>query len=254
MTFSTRRFGGLAVILFLGSISTSAVGSVITQTQAFSFGTGSDATFTADDPPPQTGATVTSTPANAAGPLLTFSQFDDVANGPLASVLVSFDASLFGDMLVELNYHFDSFGPPVTVGMNGEIGLDFGLPGALPLSGLGAASVECTSFTEAGCSNTSMTSPFAAVSGAVSAGDLSPYIGTGTFDISTSLQALIMGFTDPDNGTDFIDNGTLNGLLSAISASGSVTVEYFFGVPEPGVLVLFLVGLPLLVRMSRKAR
>lgn len=251
MTSANRRAGRLAAIACLAFLPAAVFGSVITQTQVFGFGAGSNATFTAEDPPGNPGgATVTTVDANASGPLLTFNQFDDLINGPLAAVSISFEAELAGNLFVELTQTGSV--PPVTVGMDGDIMLDLGLPGGSMLSGMLMGSVECTDPFSSGCSNDAAL--FAFVADSFSPADLTPYIGGGTFDVSTALQALIFGYTDPDNGTDFVDNATLRGVLSDAFATGSVTVEYFFGVPEPGVLVLFLIGLPLMLRLTRKAR
>lgn len=78
---------------------------------------------------------------------------------------------------------------------------------------------------------------------------LAAFIGSGSFDLTASLSSALAPRTLPDNGTGFIDNASMEGLMSNIQWAGSVTVTYDYLVdtvnqaPEAVSLYLVLAGL-----------
>ncbi|NND67120.1 MAG: PEP-CTERM sorting domain-containing protein [Halioglobus sp.] len=127
-----------------------------------------------------------------------------------------------------------------------------------PSGALGASFdelVTCNGTNDSGCTNS--TPMLANVGDMLVPGDLTPYVGNGTFNISSTLASLVSVSTNPDNGSDYIDNATTFGLLESAFFDGTVTVKFTndsSAVPEPGVLSLLASGLLGLSILHRRRR
>ena len=83
--------------------------------------------------------------------------------------------------------------------------------------------------------------------GTISGLPLAPFLGNGTFNLTAGLTSILMPRVNPDNGTGFADNSTLDGTLDS-NWLGRVQVVYTYdapstGVPEPFTLYLVIAGL-----------
>lgn len=80
---------------------------------------------------------------------------------------------------------------------------------------------------------------------AFSGADLAAFIGSGSFNLTATLDSSLMAATFPDNGTSFVDNASLQGSMSGINWAGTVKVTYDYlastGNPIPETLSLYLV-------------
>jgi hypothetical protein len=89
------------------------------------------------------------------------------------------------------------------------------------------------------------------------AAPLASFVGLGTFDLTAKLTSALAPRIDPDNGTGFADNNTIDGALNA-NWSGEVSVVYNYdspatAVPEPLSLYLLVAGLSG-IALSRRRR
>ena len=195
-------------------------------------------------------------PQSASAPVMTFNQFDDTLNGPLTGVMIGFESTLGGNVTISLvHQEIDSNNSDtVQVSNDGTLTLDLGFPFGLSTPAVMATgNASCTDPDSATDCN-DQTAIADTPGGMIVVSDLTPFIGTGTFDVTSTLTALIDVFRVPDNGTGFVDNATILGTLTGATASGSVTVKYTYGVPEPGVFILLCAGLAGALVQHRRRR
>ena len=264
MKFMSRRLHVVLVTAAMACLSFGVAATMLSQTENFSIGPLDDVSFEAINMSDFDinndivfDLTINDTgPQSAPGPVMTFNQFDETLYGLLTGVMISFESTLGGDVSISLVYDQDGFGEGGTqVGAEGKLTLELGMPfGLLSPSEMAIGTAGCTDPQDAtGCSD--QTAISGTPGGMVGVSSLTPFIGTGTFDVTSSLTALLDVFTIPDNVTGgYVDNATLLGLLTDATASGSVTVKYTYGVPEPGVLILLLAGLAGVMVQHRRRR
>ena len=236
---------GLFALLAGGSLANAAILTTAPETESFTL-TAPQVTYTVtgDRVPPPT--VDTNTPQQTSQQL-TFNQFDG-GLGTLIGVTFTF-STVFGATAT------------VTVTNNGEDDtlVDFFSDAAVSHSISNASlintqsspgqsfSATCTAGFEQGCGQATQSelgvnfdSPIGGFSPVAS---VSSFVGSGTYDLTATLNSVLTPRIDPDNGTGFGDNSTFNGTLEA-TWNGSVSVVYTYSTPETSVpvpLSLYLV-------------
>jgi hypothetical protein len=186
-----------------------------------------------------------------ASSLLNFNKFNP-GLGDLTAVTISFESTY-------------SLGPGVRVTFVAEntdnLSTQFFADGslALALTGSGFSDQTLDPTGSASCTSVPCSSTPPATTGNFD-GTISPslasFIGAGTFNLTVALSSALAPRIDPDNGTSFADNVTMDGTLDS-NWAGNVSVVYTYNaaaaeVPEPLTLYLVVAGLVVIALLPRR--
>jgi hypothetical protein len=237
----SRGFAATALLATAGGIDA----AVVTETESFNLASGSLTASIVNNNRVVTFPS--SVPAGSAQSLLTFSQFN-AALGTLTGVTFTLGSNYSTAVNLSVTPTPGGDGVEALVNYFAETLVTLRLLNVPTLSTLSSPhSLQATCIPQipsVGCSDPD-TASGAFAQAPLGLSPLAAFIGPGTFDVTASLDwtALLLRIS-PDNGTNYADNTTITGNLTA-GWAGDVSISYIYdaattSVPEP--TTLYLVG------------
>jgi len=235
----------LAGLFALAAENPDASAATMTQTESFTL-TAPQVLYTVTTE--DSTATVTNNSTQTAFQDLTFNRFDS-GLGTLTGVTITFSTTFGATATVTVQNNGDSSG----IDFFSDASVDHALTSATglidPESSLQLFNATCAAGINAGCTNTQPDDGigFDTPPGGVGLAPLASFIGSGTFNLTATLNSALTPRISPDNGSAFADNSTFGGTLDA-TWNGDVKVVYTFepegtSVPLPSSLYILVAGL-----------